>query len=135
MLGEKVAEFSGNVTGQRFLPSDDPGSVVEVSVQMGGTILGNEATFMATYEVVIRPDGTLDGHGQGAVMTPEGDMATVTGQGAGRFTGHGSANSFRGSIFFHTASQKLARLNGMATAFEWDVDENGNVEANLWEWK
>ncbi len=135
MLGEKVAEFRGNVTGQRFLPSNESGSVVEVSVQTSGTILGAEATFMATYDVVIRPDGTLDGQGQGVIMTPEGDMVTVTGQGAGRFTGNGSANSFRGAIFFHTASEKLARLNGMATAFEWDVDENGKLEADLWEWK
>ena len=135
MLGEKVAEFRGNVTSQRFLQSDDPVPVVEVSVQMGGTILGIEATFMATYNVVIRPDGLLDGQGQGAIVTPAGDMATGRGQGAGRFTGHGSATSFRGAITFHTASQKLARLNGMATAFEWDVDENGKVSADLWEWK
>jgi len=135
MQGEKVAEFKGNVTGQRFLPSNESGSVVEVSVQAGGTILGNEATLMATYDVVIRPDGTLDGQGQGVVLTPEGDMATAKGQGAGRFTGHGAANSFRGALCFHTASQKLARLNGMATAFEWDVDENGNLVVSLWELK
>ncbi len=135
MLGEKVAEFKGNVTGQRFLPSNESGSVVEVSVQTSGTILGAEATFMATYDVVIRPDGLLDGQGQGVVVTPEGDMATGRGQGAGRFTGHGAANSFRGAITFHTASQKLARLNGMSTVFEWDVDENGKVDVNLWEWK
>jgi hypothetical protein len=29
---------------------------------------------------------------------------------------------------------KLARLNGMAVAYEWDVEADGNAHFALWEW-
>jgi hypothetical protein len=92
-------------------------------------------TDMGTYMSTPRPDGTLFGSGQGVIMTKEGDMVSWTGQGVGRFTGHGSAVSWRGGIYYQTASQKLARLNSVAAIFEYEVTEDGRVQATLWEWK
>jgi hypothetical protein len=68
-------------------------------------------------------------------MTKEEEMGTWSGTGAGRFTGRGSAVSFRGVVYFQTTSQKLARLSGTAVVYEWEVDENGNGQASFFEWK
>ncbi|MBI4530954.1 MAG: hypothetical protein HY709_05465 [Candidatus Latescibacteria bacterium] len=137
MLGEKLGEFRGKVTGQRVLPPDSSGPKVETSFEISGTILGVEATMMGTYWSIVRPDGTLYGEcpQQGIIMTRDGDMGTWSGAGVGKFTGQGSAVSFRGAIYFHTAAQKLARLNEVAILYEWEVDAQGNAQTPFWEWK
>jgi hypothetical protein len=137
MLGEKLGEFRGKVTGQRILPAEDGNPKVETSFEIMGTMLGLEATMMGTYWSMVRPDGTLYGEcpQQGIIMTREGDLGTWTGTGVGRFTGQGSAVSFRGALYFRTSSTKLARLNGMAVLHEWEVDEHGNAHTPFWEWK
>lgn len=135
MLGEKLAEYRGKITVQRILPSDGPYPRVETTFEINGPILGIESPMMGTYCSTVRPDGTLYGEcPAGALMTQAGEMATWTGTGAGRFTGHGSAVSFRGVVYYQTASPKLARLNGIAAVYEWDVAENGEARAILWEW-
>ena len=90
---------------------------------------------MGTYRSVARAEGMLHGEGQGVTMTKDGEMASWTGQGVGRFMGRGEAVSFRGALYYQTASSKLARLNSIVVVFEFEVDENGNTHAKLWEWK
>jgi hypothetical protein len=131
MLGEE----SGQTTGIRVLPSEGPTPTVEVSFQAGGKLLGAEVTDMGTYSSVVRPDGSLHGVGQGVLMTKDGGMASWTGEGVGRFTGRGTAVSWRGSLYYQTASPNLARLNSVVGIFEFDVDENGKIQSKLWEWK
>jgi len=87
-----------------------------------------------TIEGLARPDGTLHGKGQGVIMTADGEVVTWTGEGVAR-PGRGLAASWRGAVYHQTASQKLARLNGVAIVFEYEVDESGNVHSKLWEWK
>jgi hypothetical protein len=48
------------------------------------------ATTIATYRGVLRPDGYIQGEGQGVVMGSGGEMATWTGNGVGRFAEGGS---------------------------------------------
>jgi len=45
------------------------------------------------------------------------------------------AVSWRGTLLYETSSQKLARLNGIAVPFEYEVDESGKSEGRLYEWK
>ena len=52
----------------------------------------------------------------------------------GRFIRPG-AISWRGALCYETTSKKLARLNGIAVAFEYDIDESGKSEGKLHEWK
>jgi len=110
MLGEKLGEFQGKITGQRVLPADGPGPKVETSFEISGTMLGIEATMMGTYWSTVRPDGTLYGECpmQGILMTRDGEVGTWTAAGVGRFTGQGTAVSYRGAIYFQTVPQKLA---------------------------
>ena len=135
MLGEQIGEETGQITGMRVLPDEGAGSKVELSYQSSGSLLGAHMGDMGTYVSVSRPDGTLFGDGQGIVMTDDGQMATWRGQGVGRFTGHGMAAVWRGAIFFQTASERLARLNGIAVVFEFETDENGKIANKLFEWK
>jgi hypothetical protein len=135
MLGDVLGEERGQTTGMRVLPSEGEGPKVEASFQASGQLLGMEATDMGTYVSVVRPDGTLFGDGQGVSMTPDGDVATWRGQGVGRFTGQGTAVNWRGAIYYQSASAKLARLNGVAAIFEFDVDKDGKTNAKTWEWK
>ena len=135
MLGDKLGDEQGEVTGMRVLPSGPHGQQVEVSFRASGTFLDLQVTDMGTYTSTMRPDGTMFGEGQGIVMTNDGASASWTGFGAGRLTGQGSAASWRGALFYQTMAQPLAELNGIAVVFEFDVDQNGKTNAVIWEWK
>ena len=108
---------------------------LEVACQGSGKLLGQEMTEFITYVQTIRPGGELYGEAQEVVMTADGEMATWTGFGVGRPTGKGFAASFRGGGSFQTTAEKLARLNGVATVAEYEVDEDGNYSYKEWEWK
>ena len=77
----------------------------------------------------------LNGHGKGFWTTKDGEVVHYTGQGVGRPTGPVKM-SFRGVAIARTKSGKLARLNGVAILFEYEVDmEKGPFEAKYWELK
>jgi hypothetical protein len=135
MLGEQIGEETGQITGTRVLPDEGAGPKVEVSFQSSGTTLGVHGNNMGTYVSVARPDGTLFSDGQGIVMTDDGEVVTWRGQGVGRPTGHGMAVSVRGAVYCQTASERLARLNGIALLYEFEADESGKTTTKTWEWK
>ncbi len=135
MLGEQLAEETGQITGMRVLPDEGAGPKVETSFQLSGTLLGIPVSDTGTWVSVTRLDGIFFGQGQGVVMTDEGETETWRGQGVGRFTGHGMAVSWRGALYPQTTSERLARLNGIAAVFEFDVDEKGKVVVKTYEWK
>jgi hypothetical protein len=97
-------------------------------------MFGVTTTGMGTYTSIVRPDGSIHGDGKGLIMTPDGEVVSWTGSGLGKF-GEGGAVSYRGMLFFHTASQNLARLNGLCGAFEYEVDSSGGTVSKVWEWK
>jgi len=132
MLGEQIGETKGRRLVRRVISTDPP--TAEVSFEDAGQLLGIPTTGMGTYTSTIRPDGSLFGDGQGLNMTQDGETVTWTGTGVGKF-GPGGSVSYRGMLFFQTASQKLARLNNACGAFEYEVDASGNTVAKMWEWK
>ncbi|MFC9397211.1 MULTISPECIES: hypothetical protein [unclassified Streptomyces] len=134
MLGDELGTITGEMTGMRVLAADGGHAVVETSFRATGTLLGVAVRDMGTYESVSRPDGTLFGEGQGVTMTPSGDTITWHGSGVGRFTESGGV-SWRGGLFWETASAEFARLNGVAGMFEFETEESGKVSGTLWEWK
>ena len=137
MIGEKIGEFQGKVTGRRVLPNDGSSPRVETSFEIRGLMSGVESEIWGTYWSAVRPDGTLYGEcpQQGILMTKDGEIGTWTGAGVGHFTGKGSAVSFRGAIYFDTKSERFSHLKSIAVAYEWDVDENGNAQCVCFEWK
>jgi hypothetical protein len=132
MLGELFSESRGKRIVRRVLATEPP--KVEVSFEESGKMLGTETVGIGTYCSAVRSDGTLLGEGQGVLTTKEGEMITWTGSGLGKFNERGGV-SFRGILYYRTASKKLARLNGIAGVFEHDVDEQGNTQSKAWEWK
>jgi hypothetical protein len=134
MLGERIGEDSGRVTSQRVLPNPGGGPKMETSFQATGTLLGASATETGTYVATMRPDGTLYGEGQGVLMGKGGEAATWVGQGVGTMKKDGSI-SYRGAVYYQTASPSWARLNSIAGVFEYEVDAQGNTKGQLWEWK
>lgn len=136
MLGDKLGELRGNVTVQRVLPPEGAGPKVETTFQIGGSILETQVTMMGTYCSTVLPDGRLYGEcPAGLIMTQAGGTGTWTAQGIGRFTGTGSAVSFRGAIYYQAVPSGLERLASVAVLYEWEVDENGEAKCDIWEWK
>ena len=107
---------------------------METTFHVTGTLLGTPHTTTATYLSGMRPDGHLYGEGQGLVVSRDGDMASWVGQGVGTLKKEGGV-SYRGAIYYATASAKWSRLNGVAAIFEYEVDAEGNTRAEIWEWK
>lgn len=134
MQGEKISEQSGKVTLQRVLPNPGGPAKMEISFQANTTLLGVKAKETGTYCSVTRPDGTLYGEGQGIVMGEEGNLATWVGQGVGTIKKDGSV-SYRGAVYYQSSSAKWSRLNSVAAIFEHEVDAQGNIRSQLWEWK
>ena len=132
MLGEQIGETKGKRLVRRVL-STDP-ATVEVTFEETGQMAGIPVNGLGTYTSVVRPDGTIFGEGQGLHMSSDGESATWTGTGAGRF-GPDGAVSYRGMLFFRSATPKLSRLNNVCGAFEYEVDASGATVTKIWEWK
>jgi hypothetical protein len=134
MLGRKIGEGTGRISNQRVLPSVGGAPQVETSFLADEQLLGVAARTMGTYVSTLRPDGRLFGQGQGVVMGSGGEMATWTGSGLGTFTGGGNI-SWRGVIYYQSASPAWESLNGVAVVFEYDVDPEWHTKSAAWEWK
>jgi hypothetical protein len=132
MIGDQIGETKGKRIARRVISVDPP--TAEVTFEDSGTLIGIATTGMGSYTSVVAPDGSLHGTGQGMEMTADGESATWTGTGVGKF-GPGGAVSYRGMLFFRSASPKFARINNGCAAFEYDVDAAGNTTSKLWEWK
>jgi hypothetical protein len=133
MLGDQIGEERGKITSLRVLASEG-GPKVEVSMRTEGKILGQASVGRGSYWSAVQPGGYLYGEGQGIIMTASGDMATWTGSGTGQMKPGGGA-SYRGAVYYRSATGQLARLAGMAVVFEHESDANDNVTSKLWEWK
>ncbi|MFE6865934.1 hypothetical protein ACFVFS_05215 [Kitasatospora sp. NPDC057692] len=134
MLGDLIGETQGQDTGRRVLDAGDGHVVVEVSFEGSGSYYGTAVTGFGTYESELRADGTLRGEGQGVDMTADGQGVVWHGTGIGHFT-EGGGTSWRGALFFHTASPRLDRLNHVVGLFEYEVTPDGKSTGTFHEWK
>lgn len=132
MLGEQIAQGQGKRTGRRVIGTQPLN--IEVSFEDSTKMLGIDGMNIGTYTSTPKPDGSLEGDGKGAFATLDGEIVTWKGIGVGRFQA-GGAVSYRGMLSYATTSSKLARLNGIAGVFEFEVDANGNTTSKIWEWK
>jgi hypothetical protein len=133
MLGELIGEMQGRVSSQRVI--DVKGPTMESSVMARGSFKGVQVTETLTYVANTSSKGVLHGVGNGIITTEDGDVATYSGEGIGKFDASGVLN-WRGSIFFETSSEgKLGFLNNIVGVFEAQVDAQGNFTDKTWEWK
>jgi hypothetical protein len=134
MLGAKVGEVRGQTISTRVLGDEGTGPRLETTDQAIGTLCGIQITQTVTYVGTLRANGTIRGVGTGVVMGEKGEMATFEAIGVGTFVRPG-VTSWRGTCLYETASESFASLNGIATMFEYTVDESGKSEGHLFEWK
>ena len=59
-----------------------------------------------------------------------------SGTGVGHMLGHAGAASWRGALYFFSASPHFAPLNAVVVLFEFEIDETArNMEIKYFEWK
>jgi hypothetical protein len=131
LQGEMIGEFSGKITGIRVLP----GGKMEASEQATGTLLGVEASWVATSTSTPMPTGIVMSEGEALVTTVDGEVVMIKKSGIGWSTGKGRKTSRRGVFFYQTLSQKFARLNKVVGVWEFESEENGDWHVKVWEWK
>jgi hypothetical protein len=132
MLGDLLGQNTGKRVVRRVLETVP--LTVEVTFEETGTMLGIATNGLGTYTSVVRADGSVYGEGQGALFTADGEMVSWKGSGQGKLAAGGSV-SYRGILYFQTASQKMARLNATPGVFEYEVDAEGKTQTKIWEWK
>jgi hypothetical protein len=137
MIGDKIGEMTGKVTGTRVLPGDDYRYIkMEVTVQQQGQIFGIDGGDVGTYVVFERVPGQLYGEGQGMISVSSGEGAIWNGHGIGTASGAGMAMSIRFSIACQAdGAGKLGRLNNVLVIGEHEVDDEGNTKTTMWEWR
>jgi hypothetical protein len=129
-----LGEVRGQGISTRVLEDEGRGPRMEVTDQGTGTLCGVGVNQTVTYVGTMRPNGTLSGEGAGVTMTSSGGAATFRGAGVGTFVRPGVLR-WRGSLFYESATDELARLNGIAVLFEYEIDEAGKSEGRFYEWK
>jgi hypothetical protein len=133
MLGEVIGEGKGKRTGRRVV-AVEPVFKVEVSFEDMTTMMGVQGMNIGTYCSSPRPDGSLQGYGEGVFATFDGQSVVWRGLGTGQF-GEGGAVRYVGALTFAATSANLAGLNTIAGAFEFSVDAAGNTHTKIWAWK
>jgi len=133
MLGEKLGESSGRVTGVRVLPTEGEQIWLEVSFQGRGQLLGQEITDVGTYRQTLRA-GALHGEGHLLAFANNGDVADWVGGGVGKQLGAGFKASFGVYGSFHRASAAFGRLVEVANVTEYEVEEDGAYRWQMWAW-
>ncbi|MDA0256416.1 MAG: hypothetical protein O3C25_01560 [Chloroflexi bacterium] len=135
MLGEKLFEASGQITGMRVLPGDDHRYVkIEQTFQASGTLLGKPCTILGTIEAFERVPGQLYVTGQGLIES-DGVGVMWNGHGVGTMTGEGMAGTIRYSIALQAGPGPLERLNHVLVVGEFSADADGKTTDVAWEWK
>ncbi len=133
MLGDPIGEMKGRVTYVKVV--DVEGPTMETSVSASGTLKGVEVTETLTYMASPSSQGVLHGVGNGIIQSSDGEIATYTGEGIGRYDASGILK-WRGAVFFQTNSGgKLEFLNNIVGVFEAQVDTQGSFTDKTWEWK
>ena len=133
MLGELIGETKGKISNRNVVSVEGP--TIETTISSSGTLNGVQVNEILTYVASPSSKGILLGIGKGVINTQDGEIATFTGEGIGRFDASGLL-TWRGAIFFHTSSDgKLEFLNNKVGVFEAQVDSQGNFTDKTWEWE
>ena len=132
MLGELIGETRGKRIVRTVLSSTP--FKVQVSFEDAGKMVGVDVTGFGSYTSEVRPDGSIYGEGNGIYMSGPGEAITWTATGIGKFLENGTV-SYRGMLYYRSASPKFAKLNNVAGAFEYESTAAGETHSKVWEWK
>ena len=68
------------------------------------------------------------------MTTADGDVIHMHGTGSAKSVAKDGSIGYRGSIHYHTDSEKYASLNGGVGVFSYDVGSDGVTRTTVWEW-
>jgi len=136
MLGEMLGELTGKIVGQRIVSGYHMGGPlkIESTMETKGKILGQEATLIATFWRMERPQGGMFSKGHGVLMTKDGGKVMLRGAGVS-VPSKGPGMSMRGTRYGQTTVPALKRLNDAAILFEIEITPDGTIKDKWWEWK
>ena len=129
-VGDLAFEETGKFSGIRALPDGK----VEATYLGTGKLFGVD--YSSIYTGVATPHGgTFIGEFIGSCTTKDGDIVGVRAHGRGRPTGSGLKASWRGGVIWQASSSRFVRLNTVPGVWELEIDEAGNFQLKVWEWK
>jgi hypothetical protein len=131
MFGKNIGEGTGH-RGIRKVLSTQPTFKVEVSFEESSKLMGVEGMNMGTYTATTKPDGSLEGVGEGVFATLDGEFVTWRGMGVGRFVEAGAVH-YTGMLSYSTTSAKLIKLNAITAMFEFEVDASGKTRSKIYD--
>lgn len=131
MIGEKLGEASGQITGIRVLPDGK----MEISFQGRGMLLGYETTEAGTYEQTMPRPGIFHADGRTVGMTADGSMFVWKGSAVGKPSGPAPAVKFAIGASFVEATGDLERLMEVFGVIEFEGDAERNYHWIAYEWK
>lgn len=134
MLADLIYQGKGRIIGTRILNAEK--GKVEYSASGEGRFKDISVTEIDTFWSMPSGENTFSGEGQGILTTKDGkEHVTFKGYGIGHKEQSGRT-SFRGTNFYKTPSdENLSFLNNMVGVFEFELDELGNSEIKIWEWR
>ena len=140
MLGELIYESTGKIVSQKVVDTGDINSLsakVELSYSGSGYMQGiGNVTETWTFVNTHLSNNIIQGIGKGVIMTDDGNaVATATELGRG-FHMSPETIVYPGARVISTDSNgKLAFLNELVGVTEWEVDNLGNYNVKMWQWK
>jgi hypothetical protein len=140
MIGRLIDVVQGKIVSQRVIPPEtsDGTFKMEVSYSGSGTFNGVNVTEMWTFVNTYRPNGVIQGVGQGAISTKDHtEIASAIGYGRGHIQQGGNNIVFPTVQLYSTDSTgKLAFLKTLIGLSEWKVDNNSDSYSyRMWELK
>lgn len=121
------------MSGMRVLPSEGQQVYLEASFQGQGMLLGQPITDIGTYRQTMRGEA-LHGEGHVVMLASDGALADWVGGGVGKPTGPGLSASYGVYGSFQGATGALERLLSVATAIEYEVEQDSSYRWTLWQW-
>ncbi|MGN6613911.1 MAG: hypothetical protein ACTHKC_02605 [Candidatus Nitrosocosmicus sp.] len=140
IIGKLIYEVQGRIVSQRITPPDttDGTYKMEVSYSGNGILNGINVTEMWTFVNTYKPNGVIQGVGQGGLSTKDHtEIASTTGYGRGYIKENGNTIVFPTVQLYSTDSTgKLAFLKTLIGVSEWKVDNIQNIYSyRMWELK
>jgi len=132
MLGNLIYEGRGKITVTRVVDVEE--NKVEHSAAGNGRLKDTDTAEIDTFWAIPVGKNVVYGEGQGILYPKIGGIVTFKGYGIGT-ANEGGKTSFRGTNFYKTSSPELSFINNMIGVFEFEVDESGNTQVKVWEWK
>lgn len=136
MLGDTIGHARGRVVSTRVLPPVENEVVLEISFQGEGEMLNVSFNDMGTSKLIFRSDGMIEAQDGHVVMFgSKGEIARLHSAGLGKLTGPVPQGRYTSTGMFETNAACWKHLNEIIGIFEFIVDDEGNYQVKIWEWK